>query len=171
MWSVSPRLESSQFFIKWTCFWQYWEFRSMWRRGCCSQTLLTSIQFIQLFIVLLWSPSFSFSLSFSLPLSLFLFLVSSVCLCLCTVCFYCHKGTFSDPSSCRDGHPEGPSDGTGLFTSSELSIEYVIHGQVVLAWQNKYRKVQTGQCRMVVVRGKGWSTPNGTGMLYGQVTS
>lgn len=24
---------------------------------------------------------------------------------------------------------------------------------------------------MVVVHGKGWSTPNGTGMLYGQVTN
>lgn len=46
------------------------------------------------------------------------------------MCFYCHKGTFSDPSSCGDGHLEGPSDGTGLFTSSELSIEYAIHGQI-----------------------------------------
>lgn len=79
----------------------------------------------------------SLSLSPSLPPpSLSLFLVSSVYLYLCTVCFYCHKDTFSDPSSCGDGHPEGPSDGTGLFTSSELSMEYAIHGQIEF-WHDK----------------------------------
>lgn len=70
MWSGSPRLESSQFFIKWMCFRQYWEFCSTCTHGCCSQTLFTSVQFIQLFIVLLWSPSFSFSLSLSPSLTL-----------------------------------------------------------------------------------------------------
>lgn len=35
------------------------------------------------------------------------------------MCVYCHKGTFSDPYSCGDGHPEGPHGRTGLFPSSE----------------------------------------------------
>lgn len=122
-------------------FWQYWDFCSLCRYGCCSQNLFTSIQFIQLFIIPLWSPSLSLFLS---PPSLSLFLVPSVCLCLCTVCFYCHKGTFSDPSSCGDGHLEGPSDGTGLFTSSELSIEYALHGQNMSFWHDK---TNTGKYR------------------------
>lgn len=48
----------------------------MCRHGCCSQTFLASIQFIQLFIVLLWSPFLSFSLPFSH--SFFCFLCASV---------------------------------------------------------------------------------------------
>lgn len=49
-----------------------------------------------------------------------LFLSFLLSLCLCTVCVYCHKGTFSDPSSCADGHSEGPHGRTGLFPSSEF---------------------------------------------------
>lgn len=45
------------------CFWQYWDFCSLCRCGCCSQNLFTSIRFIQLFIIPLWSPSLSLSLS------------------------------------------------------------------------------------------------------------
>ncbi|GAB1286584.1 Autophagy-related protein 13 [Apodemus speciosus] len=33
------------------------------------------------------------------------------------LCVYCHKGTFSDPYSCGDGHSEGPHGRTGLFPS------------------------------------------------------
>lgn len=45
---------------------------------------------------------------------------SCLSVCLCTVCVYCHKGTFSDPYSCGDGHSEGPYGRTGLFPSSEF---------------------------------------------------
>lgn len=76
--SGSLRLENRQFLTKSMCFWQYWDFCSMCRYGCCSPNLFTSIQFIQLFIVLLWSPSLSFSLPLSYSLSFPCFLCVSV---------------------------------------------------------------------------------------------
>lgn len=77
VFSGSLRLENSQFFTKWMCFWQYWDFCSLCRCGCCSQNLFTSIQFIQLFIIPLWSPSLSLFLS-PLTLSFPCFLCLSV---------------------------------------------------------------------------------------------
>lgn len=88
-----------------------------------------------------YCPLQSFFASFSSPFSFF-FSVSPVFVYLCTVCVYCHKGTFSDPYSCGDGHSEGPHGRTGLFPSSEFILGRRGYYQMVSFYLKTINKAQ-----------------------------
>lgn len=95
-----------------------------------------------LFSLYCYCPCRSFFTSFSSPFSFFFSCFSCLCVCLCTVCVYCHKGTFSDPYSCGDGHLEGPHGRTGFFPSSESILGRRGYNPVVSLYLRTVNKVQ-----------------------------